>query len=207
MFLKFHQDKVTLRFKELGNLKDMKLSVFSDASHANLPDGKSSGMGFLIFLSTGYQPGRDSPCSLLSWASSKLRRKVTSTLAAETFSLLAALEQAIVNCNQNGEVIDRKPKIEAFIDNNDAYEAVYSLKQEMKGRLQIDIACIKEMVAEKRGGFCYLDSCITPFGGLPYQEGCIYQSSSQDSQQRMLLTLERKGLDVYILHMKERKKN
>ena len=107
----------------------------------------------------------------------------------------------VVNCNQNGEVIDRKPKIEAFIDNNDAYEAVYSLKQEMKGRLRIDIACIKEMVAEKRGGFCYLDSCITPFGGLPYQEGCIYQSSSQDSQQRMLLTLERKGLDVYILHM------
>ena len=207
MFLKFHQDKVTLRFKELGNLKDMKLSVFSDASHANPPDGKSSGMGFLIFLSTGCQPGRDSPCSLLSWASSKLRRKVTSTLAAETFSLLAALEQAIVNCNQNGEVIDRKPKIEAFIDNNDAYEAVYSLKQEMKGRLRIDIACIKEMVAEKRGGFCYLDSCITPVGGLPYQEGCIYQSSSQDSQQRMLLTLERKGLDVYILHMKERKKN
>ena len=149
MFLKFHQDKVDLRFKKLGDLKDIKLSVFSDASYANLPDGESSGMGYLIFLTIGYQPGRDSPCCLLSWASCKLRRKVTSTLAAETLSLLAALEQAIVICNQIEEVIDRKPKIEAFIDNNDTYEAVYSLKQEMKGRLRIDIGCIKEMVAEK----------------------------------------------------------
>ena len=61
-------------------------------------------------------------------------------------SLLAALEQAIVVCNQIEEVIDIKPKIEAFIDNNDAYEAIHSLKQEMKGRLRIDIGCIKEMV-------------------------------------------------------------
>ena len=149
MFLKFHQDKVDLRFKKLGDLKDIKLSVFSDASYANLPDGESSGMGYLIFLTIGYQPGRDSPCCLLSWASCELRQKVTSTLAAETLSLLAALEQAIVICNQIEEVFDSKPKIEAFIDNNDAYEAVYSLKQEMKGHLRIDIGCIKEMVAEK----------------------------------------------------------
>ena len=149
MFLKLHQDKVTFRFKKLGKLKEIKLSVFSDASYANLPDGESSGMGYLVFLSTGYQPGISSPCSLLSWASCKLRRKVTSTLAAETLSLLAALEQAIIICHQIEEIIDMKPKIEAFIDNNDACEAIHSLKQEMKGRLRIDIGCIKEMVAEK----------------------------------------------------------
>ena len=149
MFLKLKQDQVVLRFKKLGNIRDLKLTVFSDASYANLLDGESSGMGYLIFLSTGYKPGEESPCCLLSWTACKLKRKVTSTLAAETLSLLAVLEQAIVICHQLSEVLTFKPKIEAFIDNNDAHQAVYSLKQEMKGRLRIDIGCIKEMIDQK----------------------------------------------------------
>ena len=35
-------------------------------------------------------------------------------------------------CHQIEEVIDMKPKIEAFIENNDACEAIYSLKQRWK---------------------------------------------------------------------------
>ena len=127
-------------------MESLKLSVFSDASYANLPDGESSGTGYLIFLSTGYKPGEFSSCCLLTWTACKVKRKVTSTLAAETLSLLAALEEAIVICHQLAEMIEFKPKIEAFIDNNDAYEAVHSLKQETKDRLRIDIGCIKEMI-------------------------------------------------------------
>ena len=49
MFLKFHLDRVIFRFKKLGKLKEIKLSVFSDASYANLSDGESSGKDILCF--------------------------------------------------------------------------------------------------------------------------------------------------------------
>ena len=152
MFLKLKQDSVIIKYKQLGRIDELKLSVFSDASYGNLPDGESSGMGFLIFLSTGFTPGNISPCSLLSWTACKVQRKVSSTCAAETLSLLAALEQAIVIRHQISEILNKNPKaikIEAFIDNNDAYEAIYSTKQMMKGRLRIDIGAIKEMIENK----------------------------------------------------------
>ena len=39
-----------LRFPHLGDLSKVKLVVFSDASHASLPDGYSSAEGFIVFL-------------------------------------------------------------------------------------------------------------------------------------------------------------
>ena len=62
------------------------------------------------------------------------------------------MEQAIVIRHQISEILNKNPKaikIEAFIDNNDAYEAIYSTKQMMKGRLRIDIGAIKEMIENK----------------------------------------------------------
>ena len=152
MFLKLKQDSVKMKYQQLGATEKLTLTVFSDASFANLPDGESSGMGYLIFLSVGFTAGVSSPCSLLSWTACKVRRKVSSTCAAETLSLLAALEQAIVMRHQITEILNKSPqfiKIEAFIDNKDAYEAIYSTKQILSGRLRIDIGAIKEMVDNK----------------------------------------------------------
>ena len=84
------QDSVTIKYKKLGIIDELKLSVFSEASYGNLPNGESRGMGFLIFLSTGFTLGKHAPCSLLSWTACKVQRKVSSTCAAETLSLLAA---------------------------------------------------------------------------------------------------------------------
>ena len=58
MFLKLKQESVVIKYKQLGRIDELKLSVFSDASYGNLPDGESSGMGFLIFLSVGFTPGK-----------------------------------------------------------------------------------------------------------------------------------------------------
>ena len=152
MFLKLKQDSVKMKYQHLGATDKLRLSVFSDASFGNLPDGESSGMGYLIFLSVGFTAGKSSPCSLLSWTACKVRRKVSSTCAAETLSLLAALEQAIVMRHQITEILNKSPqfiKIEAFIDNKDAYEAIHSTKQILSGRLRIDIGAIKEMVETK----------------------------------------------------------
>ena len=89
MFLK--QDSVTIKYKKLRRIDELKLTVFSDASNDNLPDGESSGMGFLVFLSVGFNPGKVSPCFPLSWTACQVQRKVSSTFAAETLFLLAAL--------------------------------------------------------------------------------------------------------------------
>ena len=54
--------------------------------------------------------------------------------------------------HQITEILNKSPqfiKIEAFIDNKDAYEAIYSTKQILSGRLRIDIGAIKEMVDNK----------------------------------------------------------
>ena len=92
-FLK--QDSVTIEYKKLRRIDELKLTVFSDASYDNLPDGESSGMGFLIFLSVGFNPGKVSPCYPLLWTAFKVQRKVSINFAAETLFLLAALGQVI----------------------------------------------------------------------------------------------------------------
>ena len=89
MFLK--QDSVTIKYKKLRRIDERKLAVLSDASYDNLPDRESSGTGFLIFLSVRLNPGKVSPCFPLSWTACQVQRKVSSTFAAETLFLLAAL--------------------------------------------------------------------------------------------------------------------
>lgn len=74
-------EKVTLQFQCLGNTKALTLTVFSDASLGNLPDGGTQG-GTLITL-TG-EGGKFSP---LCWQSKRIRRVVRSTLAGETLAM------------------------------------------------------------------------------------------------------------------------
>ena len=65
----------------------MKLVVFSDASHANLPDRYSSAGGYIIFLI-----GNNKRSCPLAWEAKKIRRVVKSTLAAETLALVEAVD-------------------------------------------------------------------------------------------------------------------
>ena len=73
-----------LKFPNLGNLENVKIMCFNDASFANLKSGSSQG-DFIIFLCGS---GKYAP---IAWKSNKLKRVVKSTLYAETL----ALEEAI----------------------------------------------------------------------------------------------------------------
>ena len=64
MFAKMKQEKVELVFARLPST-ELYLTVFSDASRANLPDGVSSVMGYIIFLTNGYVPEREAICNPL----------------------------------------------------------------------------------------------------------------------------------------------
>ena len=127
------------------------ITVFSDASLRGLPGKIQSAMGYLVFLSEGYEPNRESRCCMLTWKSCKVKRVVTSTYDAETISLELGLEEALVIKNQLETMTglgEDLIQIEAFIDCKDTYEAIVSNKKFPKGsRLaSLEVAKIKEMI-------------------------------------------------------------
>ena len=151
MFIKMKQDKVELVFSKLPG-KEFYLTVFSYASRANLPDGVSSAMGYIIFLTNGYVLGQEGQCNPLVWKSTKIQRVVSSTLDAETLALLAALEQAIVLKNQLFQILNfpkQAINIQAFVDNKDCVTAIHSSKQTQTSRIRVDLANIKSMLQDK----------------------------------------------------------
>ena len=134
-------------FTKLGNSKNLTIKVFSDAAWGNLPDGTSSGQGHIIFLS-----GDQNSCPL-SWTSNKIKRKVSSTLAAETLALHDALDEAIyLNGILSETLFDTKQgkiNISASIDNKSLMENIESTKQVHEKRLRINIAEIRRMKEQK----------------------------------------------------------
>ena len=101
-----------------------KVSVFSDASHGNLPpDGTGTGGGYIIFLSNGYIKGEKNRCNVLTWKCAKIRKACTSTTEAETIQL----NDAILEAEMIKEILAPEGliEIEAFCDNRNA---VFNLK-------------------------------------------------------------------------------
>ena len=118
--------------------KDWKIVVFSDASHADI-DSVSSVGGHIVLILIARCNKRSAP---IAWSSSKIKRVVRSTLAAETLSLSEALDHAICLKQIVMELTavdgDSIP-IEAFVDNQSVEDALYSTKSVDDKRLRIDI--------------------------------------------------------------------
>ena len=79
---KLKSEPCKIFFPRLGNLKKLKIFLYNDASYANLPDGTSSTGGRIVWL-----VGDNGNCCPISWSSTKIKRVVRSTLAAEALSL------------------------------------------------------------------------------------------------------------------------
>ena len=136
-----------LQFPRLGSLSDLRLIVYSDASHGNLPDGVSSAGGHVVLLG-----GKDGNCSPISWSATRLKRVVKSTTAAESLAMLEGLEDAIYQQSILSELLTKgrnKIKIEAHTDSRNLAESIRSTKSSSEKRLRIDIAAMKEMIACK----------------------------------------------------------
>ena len=126
-------------------MESLNLKIYSDASWGNLPDGTSSAQGHVIFLC-----GEDDKCCPLSWTSNKIKRKVSSTLAAETLALHDACDEAVyLNAILSETLFDsRDPKLRmsAAIDNKSLHENIHSSKQVYEKRLRINIAELRRML-------------------------------------------------------------
>jgi transposase InsO family protein len=120
---------------------------FSDAAFRNLNDGVDSAGGYVILIVNTHS----GLCSPIDWKANKIKRKVTSTLAAETLSLGAALDAAVGVKDMIAEVTNDKVilQIKAIVDNKSCRDAVYSTTSVTERRLRAEIAVIKEYEEEK----------------------------------------------------------
>jgi hypothetical protein len=137
-------DRCTIRYQNMGSPDKWKLVLFSDASFANLPDGTSSAMAYILFV---VSPQAVCP---ISWVSKKIRRVVKSTLAAETLALQEGLEESIYMSKMLNDLFPKlKFPVTAKVDCKDLVEGVYSTKPVTSKQLRIDMAYIKQCIADK----------------------------------------------------------
>ena len=134
---------VRLRISDVGDLSAARLVVFSDASHANLPQGASQG-GFIVFIQ-----GSNRKSCPLTWKSHKLKRVAKSPLAAETMALLEAAEHAQLVKTTVMEMLglDSFP-IMCVVDSKSLADAVHTSTTLEDHRVYIDICALREMVEQ-----------------------------------------------------------
>ena len=103
--------------------------MYSDAAFQNLPDQILSGRGHIVMLA-----GNGGCAAPLGWASNKVRRVVTSTVAAAALSLQMALSHAVYLRAVLAETL----------------KAINSTKFVEDKRLRLNIAQIQECVVEHK---------------------------------------------------------
>ena len=106
----------------IDSMDEVEIQNKTDKSRV-LKDGSSQG-GMIIFLVSG--EGRASP---ITWISKKLRRVCRSTIAAETMSLLNAVDTSVWLSHLLDELKDKQLQTtEIYTDNMSLTEAVHSTK-------------------------------------------------------------------------------
>lgn len=138
-------EQCCIRFPDLGDLGKLHFVVYSDASHANLRDGVSSGGGYVVLL-----VGENGESCPLMWKSAKIKRVVKSTLSAESMALVNATDDTIYLRHLLYEIIG-KPNvhipIDAYVDNRSLVENLLSTKGTQEKALRIDLAILKDLVS------------------------------------------------------------
>ena len=115
-----------------------------NSSHKNhLSDGGSQG-GYVVFLSDN----KDIGCPL-SWKSTKTKRIVRSTLAAETLAFTEGADTAFLMAKIVGEIVTGKESmipIHCMTDNKSLFDASQTTNLISDKRLQVEIASIRQMI-------------------------------------------------------------
>ena len=149
-------DSSYIKVPRFSDLKDLQLCVYADASFANLPEGKSQG-GHIIFIVDSH--GNSCP---ISWHSTKIKRVVKSTLAAETLSLVEGVDNAILLSKLLAEVIYNKPNsclpVECRTDNKSLFQAAYTTTTLSDKRLRVEMSIVREMVERKEMKLIWVDT-------------------------------------------------
>ena len=141
-----------------GHCSEVEFIVFSDASFKNLFNGASQG-GYIVFIKR-----RDSPnATPLLWKSKKLKRIVRSTLFAETYALLDAIDDCIFVRRLTAQLLgveDDDIIIKCYTDSKTLVDNSVSDKLVDDKRLRDEIACLKETLKLDNVSLSWVDKKI-----------------------------------------------
>ena len=139
--LKIEDEMCKYVVPNLGNYKDWKLHVSSDASWGNHADNTNSMSGHIVLL-----VGEGGKCVPLAWESGKIQRVVNSTIAAEMLACKKGLEDAFYIKTIIKEVTQLDLTIQAFVDHKGAVQSINSTNSMVDKRLRVDTAAIRQMI-------------------------------------------------------------
>ena len=134
-------------FRSMNLEKDrLQIVFYSDASLGNLPDKKSSGRGYLIFVTNGVVTVP------ISWSSNKIKRVVHSVFGAETLGCVDGAAAAINVRQQLSEILFNNPRAEiipivGLVDSRQLSDQIVSTTQCQDKRVRLDIAELQESVS------------------------------------------------------------
>ena len=136
--------------------RSLDIRCYSYASFNNLPNGGSQG-GHLVFRCDS-----SDRCCPLTWNSTKLKRVVRSTLAAETLSLADNSETAIYLSKLTGTCVNgsKHPmEICCITDNLSLFEAVHSVKSVSDRQLHLEVSAVCQMLERKEIEVRWVKGC------------------------------------------------
>ena len=116
--------------------------AITDASWANHADGSSQGALAVVAFDRALLAGKRAACSLIWWKSAKLRRKVGSTLAAETQSLLKGLGELMWAKAIYAEMTNEEFSLEKFRAGVQAQADVVLQKTDADQKLKDSLAVV-----------------------------------------------------------------
>ena len=160
---KLKRNKVSIQYKNIGKPEQMRLKVYSDATHASLSDGSSQG-GFVVLLE-----GSNQKSIPISWQSKRIQRVTKSPLASETLALGDAADAAFLIALMMKEVfgLEVQPPITCITDSSSLVQHLHTTKVSNDRRLRVDMSRLREMVKNQEisvswcPGKYQLGDCLT----------------------------------------------
>ena len=145
-----HSTRNILRFKRLGELSELSVKVYADASFCNSNDNVRSTEGRVILL-CNEKSGEVNVCS---WKTKKIARVCRSVKAAETRSLEEAVDDAVNTARiikeiYMGSVNVKNPEqipVKAYTDSKSLWESLHNSRQCEEKILRCSVAAMKELM-------------------------------------------------------------
>ena len=139
---------MTLKFSSLGNIKDLKVIVYTDSSYRNAENKVKSVGGRLIVLAN-----KSGECSPLVWKSKTIQQVCKSVKTAETRSLERGLEDGIYLARMiaeiySGDVSEKQIPVSVRIDSRTLLDSINSTKQVDEKTIRHLISWIKQQKEE-----------------------------------------------------------
>ena len=142
-----------LIMRSIGDMKSVKVVLYSDASWNNLTKGGSQG-SYLIFL-----VGDSELVSLIAWSAKRIKQVVRSTIAAETLALAEGVEHCLYVVRLLKVILnlDSIP-IECRCDNYSLCSNVKSEKEVHNKRLALEIYNLKLLISNENVVINWVDA-------------------------------------------------